>query len=131
MADSTTNTCGNCGHALDESPSTPVEQRQPCPGCGSLGRKVLIEVSDTITVHESVGLKVRHEGERRPFRLGKYGDSLHRLSGKWNRREMTVDRENDRYTERVIDGETGEVIHDVDEPLSDHRGHGSAKDKQP
>lgn len=44
---------------------------------------------------------------------------------------MTVDREADRYTERLVDGETGEVIHDVDEPLSEHRGHGSAKGQPP
>jgi hypothetical protein len=86
--------------------------RQPCPECGSLGRRYMIEVSETIEARESVGLKARHEGQRRPFRDGKYGDSLHRLTGKWNRRDMTIDREHDRYTERVVDEETGETIHE-------------------
>jgi hypothetical protein len=126
MPGSTTNTCGDCGHVLDESPSIPVEQRAPCPECGSVKRKVLVEVSDTIEIHDIVAIKARHDGERRPFREGKYGDGLHRDSGKWNTRVMTIDREADRYTERLVDGETGEVIHDVDEPLSEHRGHGSA-----
>jgi hypothetical protein len=122
-----TNTCGGCGHVLDESPSTPIEERDPCPECGSLGRKRLVEGSDTITLHESVALKVRHEGQHNPFREGKYGDSLHRDSGRWNRRDMTVDREDDGYTERVVDGETGETFHELAAPLSEHRGHGSAK----
>ena len=96
---------------------------------GLVGRKVLVEVSDTIEIHDSVAIKARREGERKPFREGKYGDDLHRGSGKWNHREMTVDREGDRYTERVVDGETGETIHEVDEPLSEHRGHGGAKQR--
>jgi hypothetical protein len=123
----TMNTCGSCGYVLDESPSTPVDERQPCTECGSLGRTVHVEVSDTIEIHDSIAIKARHDGDRKPFREGKYGDSLHRDSGKWHRREMTVDREGSRYTERIVDGETGETIHEVDEPLTDHRGHGDAK----
>jgi hypothetical protein len=37
-----------------------------------------------------------------------------------------VDREGDRYTERIVDA-AGNVVRDVDEPLSNHRGHGTAK----
>ena len=42
-----------------------------------------------------------------------------------------VDRENDRYRESVEDTKTGEVIRDVDHPLSEHRGRGSAKGRGP
>jgi hypothetical protein len=37
-----------------------------------------------------------------------------------------VDRESDRYTERIVDA-TGNVVREIDEPLSQHRGHGAAK----
>ena len=40
---------------------------------------------------------------------------------------MEVDRPGDRYRERVIVWEDGEVIKDTAEPLSEHRGHGSAR----
>lgn len=40
---------------------------------------------------------------------------------------MTVDRENDRYSERVVDPTDGDVLHECGEPLSDDLGHGSAK----
>ena len=43
-----------------------------------------------------------------------------------NRDEVRVGHV-DRYVERVEILDTGEVIHFVDEPLSDHQGHGSAK----
>ncbi|MBN8964201.1 MAG: hypothetical protein J0H89_02230 [Rhizobiales bacterium] len=33
----------------------------------------------------------------------------------------------DRYSEKVIDHHTGEIIHECHEPLSVHTGHGSAK----
>jgi hypothetical protein len=41
------------------------------------------------------------------------------------RREF--DKMRDRYFEHVEDADTGEVLRHVDEPLSEHRGHGSAK----
>jgi hypothetical protein len=36
-------------------------------------------------------------------------------------------RHGNRYSEKVTLCETEEVIHECDEPLTDHRGHGSAK----
>lgn len=42
---------------------------------------------------------------------------------------MTIDRENNRYREIIRDPDTGHVIHEVDEPLDEHRGHGCAKRK--
>jgi len=41
--------------------------------------------------------------------------------------DRIIDRDGDLYHERVVDVETGEVVRDVTEPLSDHRGRGSAK----
>jgi hypothetical protein len=41
-----------------------------------------------------------------------------------------VDREGDHYSERITD-EAGNVVREVDEPLSDHHGHGAAKRRPP
>jgi hypothetical protein len=123
--------CGNCGRPLDQSASLPVEERVPCPQCGSLQRHVALEMEDAaVTLHSSIALKARHAEERKPFQEGKYGHDLHRKTGKWNEREMTVDRDGNRYTERITDLETGDAIRDVDEPLDQHRGHGDARPKQ-
>ena len=43
------------------------------------------------------------------------------------RHERLIDRKNNRYVESVIARGTGEIIHHRDEPLSDHKGHGSDK----
>jgi hypothetical protein len=40
------------------------------------------------------------------------------------------DKETDRRWERVEDLETGELIHEQDHPLTEHRGHGSAKPRR-
>jgi hypothetical protein len=43
--------------------------------------------------------------------------------------ERVIDRKNNVYHEKVIDPVSGTVIHECDEPLTDHFGHGSAKEK--
>ncbi|HSV94187.1 MAG TPA: hypothetical protein VLH81_13980 [Desulfobacterales bacterium] len=48
--------------------------------------------------------------------------------GVWRTRQRVVDREHNRYVERVVDPD-GTVIHEVDESLDSHRGHGSDKAK--
>jgi hypothetical protein len=57
------------------------------------------------------------------------GDELTRSTGRWATKRRLIDRENRRYQERVVEQGSGEVIRNIDEPLSAHRGHGSARDK--
>lgn len=51
--------CGECGAALDEGVSTPVEARLPCPSCGSTKRAV--SVSLTASAQASGHLSALHE----------------------------------------------------------------------
>jgi hypothetical protein len=39
--------------------------------------------------------------------------------------ERSLDRDGDRYTEKVTLEATMEIIHETDERLSNHKGHGS------
>ncbi|MGC1133561.1 MAG: hypothetical protein WA941_12120 [Nitrososphaeraceae archaeon] len=75
-------------------------------------------------------MKGRHDGIGMPFLESKDVPDIYRKTGRSVRRRMRVDRDNNRYTEEVEDKETGEIIHSVDEPLSEHRGHGSARRKK-
>ncbi len=50
----------------------------------------------------------------------KYDDAI-------GRQERVIDRQNDRYFEKVTLYASGEVTHLCEEPLSKHRGHGAAK----
>ena len=40
-----------------------------------------------------------------------------------------IDRKHDRYVEKVSHYDSEEVVHRCEEPLSEHKGHGSAKSK--
>ena len=120
--------CGNCGRELDEPPSTPVAERQPCPECGSTVRRAEVGISSsTVTARSTLSFKARRAGRGRPFTEGKVADDLHRKSGRWLRLERIIDRARDWYREIISDRQTGEVIHHVEEPLSEHTGHGAAR----
>jgi hypothetical protein len=74
-----------------------------------------------------LSLKGRRPGLRRPFVELKTGQEWFRKLGRWHRLFRRIDHEADRYSERITDAETGEVVRELEEPLSEHRGRGSAK----
>lgn len=80
-----------------------------------------------IKLYCSIKGKVKRKGIKRPIKEFKVGDDLHRNSGKWFYREMYINREKNQYKEIVKDKTTGKIIHKCEEPLSEHKGHGSAK----
>ncbi|MFP3433575.1 hypothetical protein SB781_27725 [Paraburkholderia sp. SIMBA_061] len=123
--------CSDCGHSL------PVERIRdaappPCPACGSVKKHI------KMSVREEAGMKV-HDSLRGRVKSTKYsakknprvdffsGADLRKLDRKWMQKERLIDKDNDRYMEKVNDPDTGEVVHYTDEPLSEHFGHGSAK----
>ncbi len=122
--------CQDCDEVLNEPTDTPVDQRSPCPNCGSKARHFEVVISETIEVHEKLGVKARHGVKGKPFLESVSGDDLHRKSGKWMTLERVIDRENDKYKETGTDSKTGEVVHHCEEPLSQHQGHGSDKKKK-
>ncbi len=81
-------------------------------------------------MHSSLTAKGKHAGAtgRRKWFVETFSgaDWSHRLQ-RFIRKQRTLDRDNDRYAEKVVDPETGEVLRDVEEPLSEHQGRGSAK----
>jgi phage FluMu protein Com len=123
--------CGHCKKVLDEASDTPVEKRTPCPDCESTSRHFAKTLTATVTVRSGIRGKAR-SGEAgkpggKPWLTFMSEPSWSYSSEKWIHREKAENRREDRYTEVVRDPDTDEIIHEVDEPLSEHRGHGSAK----
>jgi hypothetical protein len=120
--------CGNCELPLPEDRNE--QHRQPCPSCGSIRRIFNHAVTDIIHLKEMWEMKIKtpsYTGKGH-FRIEQQvGDDLHRRSGRWFKKERIIDRENDRYFEKITDPETGCVIHHCNESLTQHFGHGSAK----
>jgi hypothetical protein len=84
---------------------------------------------DKLILRDGKGLKARRPGERRPNFEYSDGPDMSYLLGKHVFKQRMIDRDNNRYFEHIEEYENGEVVHHCDEPLSEHRGHGSAKKK--
>ena len=123
--------CGDCGAPLQiESEDRP----QPCHRCGSLKRRYGVDLSESFETHDSLKGKVidpSKTGKRKVRSEFVVGDDLHRKTGHWNKLERDIDRENDQYHERIVEPQTGEVLREVDEPLSQHQKRGSARKSKP
>jgi hypothetical protein len=120
--------CSTCGTLVEEPER--IEDRQPCPTCGSQARRFGATITDTVGIRDLVGLKGKRPGQKRPFLEAKQGDELYRVTGEWHRLQRVVDRDAGRYFEHIED-ERGQVVRHVEQPLRDHQGRGSAKPRPP
>jgi hypothetical protein len=119
--------CGRCEASIDEPPNVSAGDRKPCARCGGTTRRIDVAISSAVEAHSDLGLKQRRPGFKRPIHEQKSGSSFSVRLKRWMRRSRVIDRENDRYTEKVVDPRTGETVHQCDESLSAHQGHDSAK----
>ncbi|WP_133635565.1 hypothetical protein [Halomonas ventosae] len=106
------------------------EGRQACRNCGSLKRHYTEFISESVSAGGLVAAKGYKGGlsKRKGIRFEtKDGDSFSVDRNRFVKLTQIVDHEQNRYFKRVVDSRSGEVIRDVDEPLSDHKGRGSAK----
>jgi hypothetical protein len=125
-----TATCGSCGAAVDET-IDPADGRRPCAQCGSTARIFGVDIDEAVTARSGLGFKHKRPGHKKPVAEGFSRQEVFRCTGAAVERQMRIDRENNRYTEKVSDSETGIAIHHCDEKLSEHTGHGSAKMPKP
>jgi hypothetical protein len=87
-----------------------------------------VNITDALHFHDSLGMKSKNAAGK-TLTESVAGDDLHRKSGKWMHKERVIDHANDLYREVVTDPDSGEIIHQQEELLSHHRGHGSDKRK--
>ena len=121
--------CLLCEHTAECSACNLPQQ---CPACGSDRLVVHVSATDTLSVasKELVTLTGRSGPGKKGIRFELIqGDELTYATGLWATKRRLVDKENDRYQERVVEQGTGKVLRDIDEPLSAHRGRGSARHK--
>ena len=103
-----------------------VEERVDADGV----RHVVLRYTDQVRVTSTIRGKLKDPSlpsKKNPVVRFQGGDHWSVERQKYVHRTMTVDRRNDRYHERVTDPDTGEIIRDCSERLSEHQGHGSAK----
>src|SRR3954447_26432427 len=126
--------CGDCGEPLDAGNLTPGTTPTPCPKCRSMKQKVKLSFSDEITAKARDSLKGKVKDSSFPSKKKVrreffYGSDERKSKGDYIYKEREIDKDANRYRE-LIREESGEVIRDIEQPLTDHIGHGSAKFKQ-
>lgn len=126
--------CYDCGEELPDEWIASDANNQ-CPNCGSCKQKIELDFFEEISVevHDTFRGKEKDPSLPSKKKLRKdiiTGDDIRKRDGKWMRKERIIDRDNDYYKEKVVDPETGDVVHECEEKLSDHLGHGSNKPKK-
>ena len=124
--------CADCGKEL---PAEEVRQTTspPCPHCGSVKRNVTLSFVDSVApMHDSLEGKLKNTklpSKKNPRVHFFTGDDIRHSDGKWMNKTRMIDKDKDEYSEIVTDPETGEIVHQCNEPLSQHTAHGAAKRK--
>lgn len=116
-------TCVGCGDERDPDLDDDGA-RPPCPTCGETAVAFGVEAADELGLHDSLRVRLKGPDEKRAGVEQATGANFHRKSQTWSDVTRVIDRRNDRYVERIVDAD-GNVVRDVDVPLSEHRGHGS------
>lgn len=128
-ADSPTETCPSCHKGIFVRTEVRADNvRTKHFSCGHAKHEV--ELEGKLDFHASLAYKAKPDGKGKPYLEGKTGEDLHRRTGKWMLLERVIDRAKNLYREIVKDPDTGKVVHRCEEPLTQHRGHGSAKKKE-
>ena len=109
--------CRHCGAEL------PPTHTGPCLKCGGKSRVLDLVASDGLKVGESIGFRQKRKGFRK-FMIesiqGWFRSGDHKLK-KGVDKVRIIDKERDEYHEVIENAETGEVIRDIHEPLSQHK----------
>ena len=122
MKDKQAVVCSDCGHPF-------VSAEEKCQNCGSLNKTLTISLDvpplPKLMLKGNVKDKTFPSKHNRRVRF-MTGDELSK-NGKWIKLTRTENKDIDEYLEKVVDPETGKIIHECQEPLHQHRDHGSAK----
>jgi hypothetical protein len=123
--------CSKCDAILSEEYCLPDPNRVPCPICGETARRFNVSIEEKIEILETLDTVGVRAGKSRS--KGWFIRSRSALVRQRNRdgaiahHERVLDREANRYFEKVTMRDTGEIVHYCDESLSEHKGHGSDK----
>ena len=118
--------CANCGLQLMEaSQLDATHERVPCTSCGSTALAYHLFMNASFILRGGSIVKAKRGGEKKPYSERMDLPDFNRTQAKMVHRVRVIDRDNDKYFERITDYQSSEVIHECEEPLSQHIGHGS------
>ncbi len=117
--------CKKCQLELSGSSNLPFESGVPCPNCGSKQRSINVFVQEEMHLYTSIRAKSFSHNSRK-FNMDVVSGKIKNKEGKIVEKTRVIHRANNVYTEKIVD-QQGNVLREVSERLTDHKGHGSAK----
>ena len=113
--------CSDCGNEIGE-------KQTHCLICNSTNKTVTLNFEDSLTVRDKLSGKVKDYSKlsKKRVTIEFISGSEQSKNGNWVEKERIIDRDQNKYFEKVID-ENGNDIHFCSEKLTEHFGHGSAK----
>jgi hypothetical protein len=114
--------CKDCGTEFKDNNNNSV-----CPKCGGKSKMVQLTANFDIPFH--IQWKMRGKKLSKQIFELIFGDEKSTRLNIFVKKSRLIDKENDWYEETVINPQTGEIIHECKEKLSEHQQHGSAKKK--
>lgn len=126
-------TCVQCGQNIGTE-ELRTSETAACPNWGGKTFTMAFFGHVHLREHGAMTIKQRDRdkggnpttGYGKPEREQVIGPEMS-ANGRMVIKERHWDKVSNCYFERITDIETGEVIHECEEPLTEHRGHGSAK----
>jgi hypothetical protein len=89
----------------------------------------MVNIVENLLAVDGYGAIGKRPGKKKPFVEEMSMPEYSYSKGKIVHKYRLIDRDNDKYAEKVSDYQSGEIIHQCEEPLTEHFGHGSAKHK--
>jgi hypothetical protein len=89
----------------------------------------MVNIVENLLAVDGYGAIGKRPGKKKPFVEEMSMPEYSYSKGKIVHKYRLIDRDNDKYAEKVSDYQSGEIIHQCEEPLTEHFGHRSAKHK--
>ncbi len=112
--------CSVCGTVMKS-------ENEACPACGSNEHLISVLLSESLEISENIGMKVKDQTRQGKAKVRRRIKIEEDKGIYWL---MDVNLDDNSYFEEVRDKQFNKIIHYCSEPLSQHRGHGSAKKKK-
>jgi len=109
--------CQNCKRELNED-------QKLCPYCGSVKRDIKVEIKEEVKVRASLRGRQKRKGFKKfmiEFLQGWFPSKNKSRFPDGVQKERVINKESDRYQEKVTDATTGAVVVNKDGKLSEHK----------
>ena len=98
--------------------------QKPCPFCGCKNRDIKVCISETLKIRESLKGRQKRAGFKKfmiEFLQGWFPSKDKKKFPEGTERTRVIDKEKNRYQERVKNIKTGKITRNIEESLSQHK----------